>query len=242
VTSQRGPARSRNTVLAAILVTVAVLAVAPTGLSSSGGIGTGDPGFDAENGGCTACHGGGQFAATPADITITFTDAGGNELTGLYQHGAAYTVSIVLDEQTGVGETNAAGLNLFADAGTFEAGEGTRLTESGEITHADASSTTWTATWTAPDEGAVVFRLYVNDVDGSLAPDAADQVYYRLFSLTDDTANLPGAVEESEPHVGVPLPQYWLGLLALATMMAVILFAYVYLKYSNPHNANHKDR
>lgn len=242
MTSKRGPARSRNTFLVAILVAVAALALLPTGLSLSGGIGTGSAGYDAENGGCTSCHGGGQFATTPADITITFTDVDGNQLTGLYSHGAVYTVSIVLSEQTGVGETNAAGLNLFADAGTFEAGEGTRLTDSGEITHAGASSTSWTAAWTAPEEGAVVFRLYVNDVDGSLIADAADQVYYRLFSLTDDTANLPGAVEESEPHVGVPLPQYWLGLLALATMMAVILFAYVYLKYSNPHNANHKDR
>lgn len=242
VNSQRGPQRARNAVLAALLVAVAALTITPVGLGFSGGIGSGDAGFDPEHGGCTACHGGGSFATTAADITIDVTDASGAPVTALYEHGAAYTITITLDEQTGVGAGNAAGLNLFADAGTFEAGEGTRLTDSGEITHADASHTTWTATWTAPEEGAVVFRLYVNDVDGNGAADAGDQVYYKLFSLTDSTENMPGAVEEHEPHVGVPLPQYWLGLIALATMLVVILFAYVYLKYSSPHNADHKDR
>jgi len=242
VTLQRGSSRTRNTIVAAMVAMAMALTIAPSGLGFSSGIGTGDAGFDATHGGCTSCHGGGAFASTPAGITITFTDADGVPVTALYTHGATYTVTIVLDEQNAPGAGNHAGLNLWADAGTFAAGEGTRLTDSGEITHVDASRTTWTASWTAPEEGAVTFRLYVNDVDGSGAADAPDQVYLEIFSLTDDTANMPGAVEEHEPHVGVPLPQYWLGLIALATMIVVILFAYVYLKYSNPHNADQKDR
>lgn len=243
MTPQGGPERLRKLGIAAVFVALVAVAVVPGGMSFSGGIMTGDAGFDPEHGGCTSCHGGGAFATTGAGITVSFADADGNDVTALYEHGATYTVTIELDEQTGVGAANRAGFNLWADAGTFAEGQNTRVHADGsEATHTSAAAASWTVLWTAPDEGAVTFRLYVNDVDGSGAPDAGDQVYLRIFSLTDDTASMPGAVEEHEPHVGVELPQYWLGLIALASMAVVIIFGYVYLKYASPHNTGEKDR
>ena len=219
------------------------IAIIPTGFSFSGGIVQGDAGFDPAGEGCISCHGDHKFASEDAPISVTFTDADGVILTGAYTHDATYTVSIVLDEQNAPEAANKAGFNFFIDAGTLEALDDTaRIGDSGDATHTSAGLTTWNFAWTAPAEGAATWRLFVNDVDGSAAPDAADQVYLKGGWLTDDHYAMPGAVEEHEPHVGVSLPQYWLGLIALGMMAIIIGFAYIYLKYSSPHNADHKDR
>lgn len=221
----------------------AALTVTPIGLGFSGGIGTGDPGYDPTHGGCISCHGGEAFSSQAAGIDVTFTDADGAPLTGPYHGGDTYTVTVTLDELNMPEADNHAGFNLWADGGTFaEIDDTARVVNPGEITHATAGFTQWNAEWTAPSEGPVTFRLFVNDVDGSAAPDEADEVYLKIFSLTDDHYDLPGAVEEEEVHVGVPLPQYWLGLIALAGMLFIMLFAFVYLKYVSPHNADQKDR
>ncbi len=217
----------------------------PGGMGLSGGITTGTtPALDPAHGGCTACHGGGAFASVDADITITITDADGMALNGPYHAGDVYTISIALAEATGVGQANQAGFWLGTDAGSFESGgESVQIADNGvEATHTGAGFTQWTTLWTAPDAGAAVFQWYVNDVDGSGAPDAGDQVYSGGFWIPDEEGGAPGAVEEHEPHVGVELPQYWLGLIALASMAVVIIFGYVYLKYASPHNTDEKDR
>ncbi len=243
VTSQRGPQRARNSVVAVLLLAAVALTVTPLGMGFSGGISTEDAAFDPTHGGCTACHGGGAFTSSAGDVvTVDITDAGGADLAGPYHAGETYTITITLDEQA-VGGSNAAGFNLYVDVGTFTAGDNSRITAAGnEATHVDGSTAVWSVQWTAPEEGAATFRLFVNDVDGDGAPSGGDEVHLRVFSILDDHYAMPGAVVEHEPHVGVPLPQYWLGLIALATMTAVILFAYLYLKYSNPHNADQKDR
>ncbi len=226
-----------------MFLALVAIAMAPSGFSFSGGIVVGDGGFDPTHEGCVSCHGDHQFATTAEDpVTVVATDADGNILSGLYEHGATYTITITLDEQNGVGAANKAGFNLGTDGGVLEAGENSRIGDAGDATHTGPGFTEWSVLWTAPEEGAVTFRLYVNDVDGSGSPDAADEVYHRFFSFTDATENAPGAVEEHEPHVGVPLPQYWLGLIALGAMAVVIIFGYVYLKYASPHNATEKDR
>lgn len=245
VTSQRGPQRARNAVVAALLVAVAAMTIAPTGFGLSSGITTETtPALDPEHGGCTACHGGGAFASSAGDVVeIDITDASGEPLAGAYHGGDTYTITITLNEQI-TGGSNAAGFNLFVDVGTLAPGDGSvQVSSSGqEATHTNGASTVWPVQWTAPEEGSATFRLFVNDVDGDGAPSGGDEVHLRVFSILDENYAMPGAVVEHEPHVGVPLPQYWLGLIALATMTAVILFAYLYLKYSNPHNANQKDR
>lgn len=242
MTLQRGSDRLRNLGIAIVFLALVTVAVAPSGLSFSGGISSSDGGFDPAHDGCTSCHGDHAFASAPAAITVSAVDSDGNALTGLYEHGATYEITISLDEQNAPGAANHAGFNLAADGGSFEAGLNSRIGDGGDATHTSAAFTTWSVLWTAPDHGAVTFRLYVNDVDGSGAPDAADQVYHQFFSYTDSTDAAPGAVEEHVPHVGVPLPQYWLGLIALASMAIVIIFSYVYLKYASPHNADKKDR
>jgi hypothetical protein len=219
------------------------LAIVPTGLSLSNGMGTGVPGFDAENGGCISCHGGQAFADQGAAIEVTFTDSEGALLSGPYTHDAVYTVKVMLDEQNEAGAANRAGFNFFIDAGTLAAADDTvQILESGEATHTSAAFAAWSFEWTAPAEGAATWRLFVNDVDGSGLPDEADQVYLSGGWLTDGDYAMPGAMEQAEPHVGVSLPQYWLGLIALGMMAIIIVFSYVYLKYSSPHNADHKDR
>lgn len=241
----------RSTGLVLVMAAFA-LAFSPLGTGFSGGITTEDAAFDPTHGGCTAsgCHGGEAFAAEPyiwEIVTVTFTDAEGGALSGAYEHGATYTLTITLDEQVatdGGAAGNHAGFNLFADGGSFEAVDDTaRVTDAGdEATHTDGSSTEWNVAWTAPEEGPVTFRLFVNDVDGSGSPDEPDDVYFGIFSVTDEEFALPGAVQEEEAHVGVPLPQYWLGLLALAGMAFILIFGFVYLKYVSPHNTDHKDR
>ena len=226
-----------------MFVALVAVAMAPSGIGFPTGVLTGDPGFDPEHGGCTSCHGGGAFATQGAPIHVQVTDAEGNGLGGIYEHGATYTITITLDELNGIGETNKGGFNLWTDGGDFEAGDNSRISDAGnEATHSNAETSEWSVIWHAPDAGAVTFRLYVNDVNGVGGADPGDEVYFKIFSLTDDTASMPGAVEEHEPHVGVPLPQYWLGLIALAAMAVVMIFGYVYLKYASPHNTTEKDR
>lgn len=219
---------------------------APTAFGFSAGISSEDAAWDPTHGGCTAsgCHGGGAFASQDAGITVTFVDEAGEPIAATYEHGATYTVTIDLDEQQNPEADNHGGFNFFIDAGELsEVDETARVAAGGsEATHTGAGFTTWTFAWTAPEEGAATWRLFVNDVDGSAAPDAGDMVYLKGGWLTDDGFAMPGAVEEHEVHYGVSLPQYWLGLIALAMMAVIIVFGFVYLKYVNPHNTNQKDR
>ncbi len=223
-----------------------MLVYAPSVFGFSTGIGT-DNGLDPTHGGCTACHGGEAFATQGAPIHVTFTDADGTILTGPYLHDAVYTVKVSVNELNAPdgGEAGQhAGFNFYSDTGNLEAlDDQVQIMAGGsEATHTNPDNTEWTFQWTAPADGVATFRLYLNDVDGSGAADAGDQVYLEIFSLTDDHYAMPGAVEEHEVHYGVSLPQYWLGLIALAMMVVIIIFGFVYLKYVSPHNTDQKDR
>ena len=233
-----------------LVLAATALVFAPGGIGFSTGIHKGnapDPAAFA-NDGCTACHGDHAFAPFgTGNVALRITDAEGNGINGPYTHDAEYTITITLDEQNEPGAANRAGFNLRVDAGTLTAVDGSsQVTADGlEAAHVGAGSTEWTVGWTAPAGGAVVFDLWVNDVDGSAQPDAADHVYNAVFALPDlegGARALPGAVEEHEPHVGVPLPQYWLGLIALAGMVFIMVFGYIYLKFVSPHNTDQRDR
>ncbi len=179
-------------------------------------------------------------------VSFVIADAEGAPIVnGAYEHDAAYTITITLANEYEPGASNRAGFYLSAGAGEFvDAGDANvQITGGGlEASHTNPSAAEWTVGWHAPEEGAVAFMLLVNDVDGSGAPDEGDQVYRQYFALTDEAGAQLGAVEEHEIHFGVSLPQYWLGLIALASMAFVMLFAFVYLKFVSPHASDSKDR
>lgn len=240
-------ASRRRIALGALLLASVALLVAPSGMSFSGGItddNAGNPAFEAE--GCTACHGDHSFAPFSAgeQLTVSIVDAEGNPVGGPYEHDAEYTITITLDEQNEPGANNRAGFNLRVDAGELHAVDGvSQINGAGtQATHVNAASVSWTVGWTAPSEGPVVFDLWVNDVNGDGGPDAGDQVYNFPFYLKDHEGAVPGAVQEHEEHVGVELPQYWVGLIALAGMSVILVFTYFYVKYSSPHHTDKKDR
>ncbi len=233
----------------ALVVLALLFAYAPSVFGSSNGMNSENPAWptDFNESGCTSCHGEHSFAATENKVSWTLTDAEGNDLTGsVYEHDAVYTFTITLMDEINPEAANHAGFYMSASEGKFEAAEGSGVQVTGgdkEVSHTDATQTSWTFTWTAPAEGAIAFQLLVNDVDGSFSPDEGDNVYRSFFALTDDHgAQLGAAPEEHEQHYGLALPQYWLGLVALASMILVIMFSFVYLKFVNPHNTDQKDR
>ncbi len=239
---------ARSAAPATLLLLLATALLAPQAFGFSGGI-TKDTAPDANafaGEGCTACHGDHNFAVGGLEsVAWTITDADGNALAGnAYEHDAEYTISIALNEQNAPEAANRAGFNLRASAGTLVGVDGSSQAtgDGAEATHVNAGAASWTVMWTAPAEGPVVFDLFVNDVDGSGAPDATDWVYRVGFWLTDDHHAVPGAVEEHEVHFGISLQQYWLGLIAIAAAGFVMVFGFFYLKYASPHNTDSKDR
>jgi hypothetical protein len=241
-----GRGRWTRPVTALVLAGFAAFVVAPLGVGFSTGIHDemGGVPADFETLGCTSCHGGNTFGpAGKGIIAVAIAAADGTPLSGPYEHAAEYTLTITLDEQNAPEAANHAGFNLRVDAGQLAAVEGeSQVNGAGtQATHVGPGRTEWRVVWTAPDEGPAVFDLWLNDVDGSGNPDPADQVYNIGFFLTDADHALPGGVEE-EVHVGVPLPQYWIGLIALAGMLFIMVFGFFYLKFVNPHHTDQGDR
>jgi hypothetical protein len=236
--------------VAAALVLVAVLVVAPTGF----GLPTGAdkekitlPDFATK--GCTACHGGGKFAAGGSDlIHWAIKGADGVAIAGnTYEKGKAYTISISLDKQNvveGAAADRKAGFNLRASAGKLAGvtGISQNTADGTQATHVDATRTSWDVTWTAPDANVVVFDLFVNDVNGIGGADAGDQVHRVGFWLTDANGAVAGAAASGEIEYGISLQQYWIGLIGLAGMLFIMVGGYVFLKYGNRHNTDAKDR
>lgn len=214
----------------------------PGGMNSDVGL----PDDFAEHG-CASCHGDNHaFAATEDNVVWAVADPEGASLTsGQYQAGETYTIQVTLIDEINPEADNHAGFYLSASAGEFHAISDTNVQITGnglEASHTDPSTTNWTVEWTAPESGAVAFTLLVNDVDGEAGANAGDNVYRKFFALTDEDGAQLGAAEEEEVHYGVSLPQYWLGLVALASMIFVILFSFVYLKFVSPHHKDQKDR
>ena len=242
--------RSRWFALALVLgLAVAV----PVGLAFSGGICTGcaggssAPPGDFEKFGCTACHG--EHLKFPAvsnsGIAFQVLKEDGTPLNGPYDAHAKYTINITFQETNKPEAANHAGFNLRASGGKLTAVEGvSQVSGDGkQATHVAASRTNWQVGWTPPESGAVGFTLFINDVDGSAAPDAPDEVHTAQFGLMDAEGHVVGAAAEAEPvEFGISLQQYWIGLIGLAGMLFVMVAGFVYLKFVNPHNTDQKDR
>jgi hypothetical protein len=245
------PWKNRNALALLVAAAAVVVVLAPTGLGLSTGANKEtiqDPNFAAK--GCTACHGGGKFTAGGLDmIHVAFTGPDGLAIAGnTYEKGKEYTINITLDEKNakdGGAVGNHAGFNLRAAGGKLAAVAGiSQVTSDGtQATHINGKSTHWLVKWTGPEDDSVVaFTLFVNDVDGSGAPDAADQVHRVDFYLTNSKGDVAGAVKTEAVEYGISLQQYWIGLIGLAGMLFIMVGGYFFLKYGNPHNSGPKDR
>lgn len=241
--------RSRWFVVAALLVVAAPMAYAFSGGICIGceGAANAPPG-SFEQFGCVSCHGNTAAHEFPAlnmtNVQVSVADAEGNALNGPYEAHGLYTITVILHEQNQPTAANHAGFNLRAAAGKLSAVEGqSQVSADGlQATHVGPGRTTWQVGWEAPESGAAGFSLFVNDVDGSGAPDAADQVYWLQFGFGDHEGAVLGAAEEHEVHFGISLQQYWIGLIGLAGMLFVVVASFVYIKFVNPHNTDQKDR
>jgi hypothetical protein len=236
-----------------LAVLVLLFTAAPQVFGVPSGVTKEDPqgGGDFDKLGCTVCHGPGaaghhDFAAGGTErVTWNMTDAEGHAPAGnVYEAEAVYTITITLNETNGLEAANRAGFNLRAHAGTLEGVDGvSRVSEDGtQATHVSPALTTWQVEWTAPADGVAIFDLFVNDVDGIGGANAGDLVYRVGWWLTDHEHAIPGAQEEHEVHVGVQLQQYWIGLIAIAGMLGIMIFGYIYTKYMSPHHTDQKDR
>ena len=239
--------------LAPVLALLAAILVAVPALGFSHGICTGcaggasAPPGDFEKFGCTACHGEHLKFPAVADsgIAVQVLDDKGAPLNGPYAAHAKYTVTINFTETNHPEAANHAGFNLRASAGklTAVAGVSQVSADGKQATHVDPTRTSWSVGWEAGDAGAVGFTLFINDVDGSAAPDAPDQVHVVQFGLMDAEGHVVGAAASAEPvEFGISLQQYWIGLIGLAGMLFVMVAGFVYLKFVNPHNTDQKDR
>lgn len=233
----------------ALLLLAGALVAAPIGLGFSTGITSQNAGIESFGPfGCVACHGNSaehKFEALDqGNVQVAVADAEGNPLNGPYEAHGLYTITITLDEQNVPTAANHAGFNLRAAAGKLTAVEGqSQVSDDGkQATHLSPSLTSWQVGWEAPEAGAAGFSLFVNDVDGSGAPDAPDQVYWLQFGFADHEGAVLGAAEEHVVHFGITLQQYWIGLIALVGMIFVMVAGFVYLKFASPHNTDQKDR
>jgi hypothetical protein len=251
LSASRAPA-ARWSVPALLLLAAAVV-VAPIALGFSHGICTGcaggssAPPGDFETFGCTACHG--EHLKFPAvsdsGIVVQVLDEKGAPLNGPYAIHTKYTIAINFTETNHPEAANHAGFNLRASAGKLDAVPGiSQVSSDGkQATHIDPTRTSWKVDWEAPDSGAAGFSLFINDVDGSGAPDAPDQVHWVQFGLPDAAGHVVGAAASAEPvEFGISLQQYWIGLIGLAGMIFVMVAGFVYLKFVNPHNSDQKDQ
>ena len=246
--------RLRRAIPLLVAAVCAAVVAAPAAFGFSAGImdgGTPAPPADFATIGCTACHGPGpaghhDFAAGGTErVQYSIVDAEGAPLAGnTYEADGAYTITITLNETNAPNAANHAGFNLRASAGKLAAVDGVSQVNGlgNQATHTGAGRATWQVEWTAPADGPAVFDLFVNDVDGSSAPDAGDRVYSVGWFLKGHDHATPGTVAEHEVHYGISLQQYWIGLIGLAGMLAVMVAGFVYLKFVNPHNTDQKDR
>lgn len=228
---------------------MAVLIVTPTGIGLPGGMAKDTSGYPADFGqfGCTSCHGTkGLF--NPGTSLVSWSFDNQTELPGnAYEAGKAYLIRITLANEQNPDADNHAGFNLGVNAGALAPPEGSSLvsvsSDGLQATHTNAGGTSWDVQWTAPASGAVIFDLFVNDVNGESGADGGDQVHRAGWWLTDhEGAQAGAAAEVHEPHFGITLQQYWIGLIGVAGMLFIMVAGYVYLKYVGPHNTDQKDR
>ena len=239
-----------------LVLLLAGLVLAPASEALSGGVG-GDqsPGGPTEvaKEGCT-CHN-----ADPSNDMTLFMRG----VPTVYVPGDEYTMTVQLVGGPSSTGANHAGFSLLVSDGALSSpdgethlvadGDATRLTHTADGAHGDDRS--FSITWTAPAAGAgtISFWLAGNAVDGSGAPDAADQWNRLSFALPEGAAGedprrrdlFAGNGEvippEAEHHgvdlhsLGAPLRAHWLGLLGFLSVILVVVSCGFMLRYGFSH-------
>lgn len=166
---------------------------------------------------------------------------GGPESSGPYYGGFSMRVNI---------GTLSAGSGSESHVSTAVEGDETTLTHT--ASGSEVSDRTWNIIWTAPDAGSaeVVFRVTGNAVNGDQGATDSDRWNHLLFSIpegdeeTDDSRVRTifigdGELEPpAEDHHGISLHEmgaklraHWLGLLGFLSVILVIIFCGLMLRY-----------
>lgn len=242
----------RGHVFLLVAVLALSLAVSMTGQSLSGGIGrTTSPSLPAE--GCN-CHSEDGQGAPSGEVEIYFR---------VDPNPAVYEPLKVYNLSFGAAKTpvepaegqNKGGFNLRVNVGTLAAGPGyedfVQELNPDEFTHTlegdKAKGRDWNLTWTAPAEGSgpAIFRLWINTVDGSNAPDANDRFNLGIFVVPDvATADVGAAAKGPDPeHIGVNWLAHWVGIVSVMAVVGTLLIYYFVLKFGESiHTTDHRDR
>ena len=130
--------------------------------------------------------------------------------------------------------------------------EGDDMTLTHTAAGAGVSDRSWTISWTAPDAGAgdVVFRVTGNSVNGDQGATDDDRWNHLMFAIPEGTAEgedtrtrtiFVGDGELEAPQtaehglslhdMGAPLRAHWLGLLGFLSVIIVIFFCGLMLRY-----------
>ncbi|MFM2226209.1 MAG: hypothetical protein RJA07_2411 [Bacteroidota bacterium] len=150
----------------------------------------GDPAGGSKTCARSGCHSDfGTTAFTAPASTISFKDAGGNEVY-YYTGGATYTVTInAMNHIAKAGFNCIIEDNSAAKMGTFASGTGSQLLN-GYVSHTGAgnsgSNKSWSFTWVAPAAGSGSLTLYasVNRADNSFTS-SGDSIFVATRILTD---------------------------------------------------------
>jgi hypothetical protein len=199
------------------------------------------------------CHGpnGGDDGVPNPNVTVLFKI---DPPTTNYEVDKVYKLTVgVLDSDVPVSPTgNKGGFNLKVNVGTLAAAPGFEAFVQGtslEMTHTkagDQNARIFELTWTAPhaDEGAAVFVLFVNAVNGDGMNNAADHWSKDTKILAGPTGEFGvggGPVDPSK--VGVRYFAHWVGVISMLAVVVTLVLYYFVLKYGESiHTTDHRDR
>jgi hypothetical protein len=242
-----------------LLLLLVGLLFASGSFAESGGI-TGDRaegGSDVAKAGCT-CHTDNEISPTDSVALILEGVPYG------WAEGVAYEMKVQLLGGPEIDTTsNTGGFSMRASSGVLSAGngfDGLVQNDGSEqtLTHTSAGAKTadrtWHIVWTAPAAGSgeVTFWLAGNSVDGNKAPMAPDSFNRLSFPLpeggdsgatrtifaADGEVEAPAAeAGHTDLHsMGAPFRAHWLGLLGFASVISLIIFCGLFLRYGFSHH------
>jgi hypothetical protein len=174
----------------------------------------------------------------------------------MYEPGQSYNITIrpaKTDVNASQGaEANKGGFNLLVNIGELAAAEGYEEFIQGtsqEVTHTpegDKNGRTFNLTWTAPgeDEGAAVFRVFLNTVNGDGSNSEEDHWTGLAVIIPGPTGEIAAAGGPENPaELGVNWLAHWVGVISFLAVAATLVIYYFVLKYGESiHTTDHRDR
>ena len=178
--------RKSRIAIAMFLFSIMLVSVPDSAFAYSGGK-TGSSSNGCGGGGC-------HSSSSTVSPTLTGLPSSG------YSAGSTYSLSI---GGSGGPSGSKGGFNLDSNSGTFtNAGSNAKL-QSGEVTHSNSNSRSWTVDWTAPSTGSgtAIFYLAVNFVDGNggASGDAWGTDSWSISEATSATNTTNSTIGPSQP-------------------------------------------